>query len=402
MTYISPTYTPGVPSLAFTTGGVCYSGDPGYGTLPCGYVSRHYRSQHNVEAIQFSVAQTPPVEIIPHHLFSDVEFYAGYPFTDPAGYQPFGDARLSYDPFAGTVIVNRSPSRRVNVDHGLIRSPLAPVMKQDAGVDLALYGGGIMSPVITPSPLGRCYLAASIIPVKDLGGEPVYLQLWDADQLLNPPPSGEVEPLKEWPLSAGVGQRIRTVQPFNIGEYAPPGTTFVVSLVQPRSTAVNSWAVEGLSFYDEGAYWEFSVDGGQHWLPALGIKNNRFGILNFQNPGNDLMWRVTFTQWGISVTDMTLRPVYEGDPFNSRGYSFRGPNLEFTDVFSSVLTDPAFQSGGSYLPGTLYKAIGPTANQVLQSGPIQLPPQAPPVLTNRGQQRGVGLPLPVPAEPAIT
>jgi hypothetical protein len=355
-----------------------------------------YRSFHDVEAVQFATAQTPPVPLIANDTFDDVGVYSGYDWRDITRFTKAGDATVAYDPFGHSAVVTRVPSQAVATNHSLIRSPLFPVMSETTSEGNILIGGGLLSPVVHPSAVGRCFAAARIVPVRPLSN-PVYLMLLDATDT-NLPVNERV--LTQWPLNGGPGQRVETVQPFDIGEYAPAGTPLQLALFQ-EDESPNSWAVEGLSFYDEGIYWEFSCDGGSTWYPAMGIKNNAYGILSFPTPGNRLMWRATLTQPHMAVTDLIVRPVYAGDPFTARGYGSRGPTLEFTDVFASYLDDPLAQPSQAYLPGSPY-TTGPQASQVGGVvGPIQVTSAPiPPIPVNSGV--GIGLPLPVPAELTVT
>jgi hypothetical protein len=257
---------------------------------------------------------------------------------------------------------------------------------------VVLIGGGLLSPSITPSTHGLCYAAARIVPIQPLT-DPVFLQLIDAT-------TNQI--VQQWPLRGATGQQIQGIFPFSIGQYAPSGTPLQLALVQEDDSA-NAWMVLGLSFYDEGIYWQFSVDGGTTWSAAMGIRNNRYGILSFPNPGNELMWKATFYQPDIIVSGIELRPHYQGDPFTARGYGFRGPTLEFTDVFASIYTDPLFNPDQAILPRTSYNPVINRDQIGLLTGPIPVigvPISGGGVVTTTTS--GVGLPLPIPAEPSVS
>lgn len=374
----SPTWTPGSLSSGLT--------------VPVSAQSYVYSSFHPVEAIQFATVQSLPVELIPNDQFQDSAHYSTYNWTNPTDWTQTGDATIAFDPSSRSAVVTRVPSPGVNPAHGLIRPPVAPVMAESSQAAVALTGGGLLSPQITPSAQGLCYAAARIVPIRPLSN-PVWLQLIDASTHTV---------VHQWPLTGGVGQQIQGIYPFTIGQYAPAGTVLQLALVQEDNDA-NAWVVQGLSFFDEGIYWQFSVDGGTTWFAAMGIRNNYYGILSFPTPGNRLMWKVTFYQPQMVVSGIELRPHYQGDPFTARGYGYRGPTLEFTDTFASIYTDPLFNPNQAVLPRTSYNPVLNRDQVGLTLGPI------PVIGGTTGGGGGIvttthapGLPLPIPAEPGVS
>jgi hypothetical protein len=419
-----PVWTPG--SLSSSQG------------APAQAVSYPYYSHHNVDGIQFASVQSLPVELIPNDQFQDSAHYSTYNWSNPNDFTQTGDATISFDPLANVAIVTRVATAAVTPAHGLIRPPVAPVMAEPSQMAVDLIGGGIKSPVFTPSVQGVCYIAAKVVPIQPLSN-PVLLQLLNAN-------NGTV--LAQWPMSGGVGQRMQSIYQIMIGQYAPSGTPLQLALVQEDDSA-NAWAVEGLSFFDEGIFWEFSCDGGNSWYPGLGIRNNQYGILRFSNPSNQLLWRVTFYQPGMTVSAVELRPLYQGDsfiangnvggggtepmgwdiqawdtstwdetsapagrilaatsaltpgtPFMDRGYGYRGPTLEFTDSFASIWTDPLFDPRQAILPRTSYNPIINRDQIGIPSGPIPVVTPPPPPVVTITTVAGSGLPFTLPSNPA--
>lgn len=305
-------------------------------TPPVSAQSKAYASFHNVESIQFATVQSNPLQLIPNDKFQDSVFFETYEWLSSASWLSTGDANISFNPPINAAVISRYPSPTVPIGHSMIRPTVAPIMAELGSMASALSQGGIISPPVTPSAQGRLYIAAQVIPLIAVpASNPIQLQLIGTGSTI----------LNTWDLSGVAGQPIVVYYPFNVGDFGPP-QPLQVALTQV-GTAQASWAVKALSLFDEGIVWEFSVDGGNTFYPAIGIRNNPYGILTFPPPTipaptNQLVWKATFYQSNMIINSLELRPIYQGTPLLDRAIGSRGPSLEFTNTYASIYTSPLF------------------------------------------------------------
>jgi hypothetical protein len=298
--------------------------------------SKAFASFHNVESIQFATVQSNPLQLIPNDKFQDTAFFQTYEWLSSSSWLSTGDANISFNPSINAAVISRYPSPTVSIGHSMIRPTVSPVMAELGSMASALSQGGIISPPVTPSAQGRLYIAAQVIPLIAVpASNPIQLQLIGTGSTI----------LNTWNLSGVAGQPIVVYYPFNVGDFGPP-QPLQVALTQV-GTQQASWAVQALSLFDEGIVWEFSVDGGNTFYPAIGIRNNPYGILTFPPPTivgstNQLVWKVIFYQPNMIINSLELRPIYQGTPLLDRAIGSRGPSLEFTNTYASIYTSPLF------------------------------------------------------------
>lgn len=354
--------------------------------------SKPLPSRHNVSAVQFATTQTPPVQVVPDHDFLDPALTQTN-WTDPDAWHRVGDAQLLYSVFDNTVLMKRvvAPVRRA-IEHipGLPRPVIDPAFRQetftieDEEAEQALFGG-IESPPLTLSSEGRVYAAVRFTLESDLTN-PLLLQIvavsngtvlvekeigghqgemieeyvgYDIGSFYVPPPppvlyanrSGILDRLVQHPF---------TDEPPDMLPPPPPVPVTAdgvvrVRLIQ-RGKSDDLIRVDTLSLFDEGIIWEFSVNGGNDWYRAKGIRNNADGVLVFPEPGRELVWRVRAARPNMTVSSLRIRPWYLGVDNARDSGAHRGPNVSVFDHIPPIHSDPEFTTWRKPIPQSWFYA----------------------------------------------
>ena len=307
--------------------------------LPATVKSKTYLSYHNVIGVQFATVQSDAVQLIPNDTMSD----------GLTGWTPVGTGFLTYDVNTKSLVITQGVYTPLPIvgGHSLVRPPVSPVMAE-AAVSVSGSSAGIISPLVSPSANGQLYAGVKFTPLTPLG-EPLELQLIANSTVV-----------KTWVIYGYPNQQQIQVFPFSVGEYAPPGTQLQLQLIQSiTGSSGNVWSVQALSLFDEGIYWEFSVDGGFTWYPGTSIRNNPYGYLEFPQPDNALVWRATFYQSNLALNEIEIRPIYQQAPFLNRALGMSGPTVEFTNNFIQTSTDPLFNQKQLPIPRSWYNSSSP-------------------------------------------
>lgn len=302
--------------------------------LPTSVQSLPYLSYHNVIGVQFATIQSDSLQLISNDHFTN----------GSTGWTSVGAGIMTVDTTTQSLIINQAQTTTVSFGHSLIRPPVSPVMAESAS-SVSASTAGIISPAVTPSANGTLYAAVKVTPLTSLHN-PLLLQLINANT---------TAVLNTWQIVGYPNQQQVQVFPFQVGEFAPSGTPLQLQLVESTPGASSDvWSVQALSLFDEGMYWQFSPNGGYTWYAALGVKNNPYGYVQFTNPGNQLVWKVTFYQPNLSLNELEIRPVYAGSPFLDQALGLRGATVEFTDNFVQIDTDPLFNQSQLPIPRSWY------------------------------------------------
>lgn len=322
--------------------------DPGFLTseghqIPTSAMSRVFYSKDNVKAIQFATVQSDPVQLIFDHTFRDPALQT-YLWDDPDNFQRVGDAQLIYDKSDFSVVNIRHvipPPKAVTRSGTIVQPIVSPVFRQEdfqVADDAAAAEtiGGLMTGAVPLSTEGRAYAAARFTMMTDQSS-PIYLRVYDDD--------GDVL-LAEREFTARKGETVEGYIGFNIPDDA---TAVYIQLVQ-EGKSDDLWKVYALSLFDEGMIWEFSVDGGSNWYPAMEIRNNENGILTFPRPGNQLRYRLRGFRDNRWVSAIKIRPHYV-ETGNARPTGTnRGPNVSVYDHDVPIQADPLFTTWTEPIP----------------------------------------------------
>jgi len=237
--------------------------------------------------------------------------------------------------------------------------------------------GGIQSPLVKTSPNGLIHAAARITAITDLTNQ-LWVQIVDEDD----------EVLVEEPIVAKRGDTVEWTASYFLGDYGKesfylpefgyrtivdepvrlvfaredelvdqgtnpepvvPGYLFRVRLIQ-KGPSTDTWMVDRLSLFDESLVWEFSVDGGNNYIPAYTIKNNPHGLLTFPRPGNALRWRLTAYRANLHLSAVQIRPQYVNHPTHRFSNPQRGPNVSVYDQWLPIQEDPEFKRWSRPVP----------------------------------------------------
>lgn len=343
-----------------------------------------YPTKNRVRAIQFATQQTDAIQIIPDDKFRDPGL-AYSTWEDPHEWHRVGDATLIYTAAEQQVLIRRAVSTVTDSDPynmGLEQPPVHPVF---ATTEQGIFSsdpqdiGGIASPVVQTAANGMLHAAARITAVTDITN-PLYVQIVDADGviLIEEPITAKRGDTVEWTASyylgdytgtvttyvANYGNRTivdNTVHPVFAGLPAlvdsnggpggeqTPGYLFRVRLVQ-KGRSQDIWLVDRLSLFDDSIVWEFSVDGGQTYIPVYGVRNNPNGLVSFARPGTLLRFRVTGLRANLHISAIQIRPHYIHRPTHRLYNPWRGPNASTFDHFPPIQEDPEFKRWSNPVP----------------------------------------------------
>jgi hypothetical protein len=365
------------------------------GPVPMQATSTPIRSFHPIRAIQFATIQSDPIQLLPDDSFSDPTL---------ASWSAYGDASLTYDQTTRSVIIRRHPAtmtHQLSDAHSPVNTLVHPTFDyrtQTVPITPPITPGGIQSGVVVPSQRGRIYAAARIFFDSDLSA-PVKLQIVDANN----------EVLAEEVVTGNRGQMVETYIGHTLGDSAlvpPPGTPPTWPQFGPRglirppvtplltdtplvrtgasagtqsgsgtladdsrikvrviqdTLTTDSWRLGALSLFDDGILWEFSIDGGSSFFPALQIRNNAEGVLSFPSGAtmNSLVWKATAYQKNRSVSALKIRPLYSGVVSARTNAVQRGPNYSTWDHFYTTDGDPEFNDWTLPIPKQWFLAYKP-------------------------------------------
>lgn len=337
-------FTYGAPN--FVPGQLNTIGTP----LPVFAQSVIYQTFHNIVGVQFATVQSNAVQLIPNDRFQNSTYYQTYNWNLSTDFQPSGSAALSFDATTNSVVINHSNQAAIVPGHSLIRPPVSPVLAEIAQGAGSLVVSGLLSPQVTPSLHGRLYAAVKFTPLTPLHN-PIQLQL-----LLGGATPSSQTVLNTWNITGNYNQQQTSIFAFNVGDYAPSGTNLQLQVVQSNTGSQNDiFSVQALSLFDEGIYWQFSVDAGTTWWPGMGVKNNPYGVVQFPAPGNKFMWQATFYQPNLILNEVEFRPLYQGSSaFLDPALGMKGATVEFNDIWAQIQTDPLFNQTRVPVPRNWY------------------------------------------------
>lgn len=344
-------------------------------------VSRVMPSISDVRGIQYATTQTEAYQILPDDQLLDIA----------DNWVPYGDAMIDQLGLGGAV-----------VQRGLVRNTYEALEQLDVpteGVtdysDLealgdwgnvegglvvdGAFGGGIQSQPFAPSSSGRIYGAVKVSASQPLNA-PIIVQLIsvDADLVLSQQtytPSigetvaiittytvGNASTLLQWADMEGtnIGETVNTYGDLESTTYGshetnPIGGDVILRIYQEGETT-DTFVVQQASVFDDAVVWEFSVDGGTTFFAAPDIRNDPNGVMLFDTPGNELVWRVRAYRAGVHISALAVRPWYGGmlsGVLPKNGVA-QGPNRNLVDDYPPIVNDPMFQQWHSAVPREWY------------------------------------------------
>jgi hypothetical protein len=340
--------------------------------------SKTLPSKSRVWGLQFATQQSEAVQIVPDDKFQDPALSTNT-WEDPNRWHRHGDATVVYDATDQSVLNIRDadfssffPGR----GPGFIHEPFDPTfsyIEDESTSEILSTEGGIESPLVLASEQGMVHAAVRFTALTNLTNA-LTLQIVASD--------GTV--VAEEQFNAAMGETVEGYVSYVIGSYedalvshfvgrgldhplhptfagedelasegetggAGGGSLFRVRLIQSGGAAQDRWKVRRLSFFDESITWEFSVDGGETFVPALGgVRNNPHGAISFPEPADSLVFRVRAYRGGLNVNALQIRPWYEGQRGSQHAYLARGGNVSEYDDVTPVEEDPDFKRW--YLP----------------------------------------------------
>lgn len=266
--------------------------------------SKVHESRRPVTAVQFATQQTGTVQVIPDDEFKNPNLSV-YDFDSTDQWHHSGDGIAFWDPNFGTVRVTRDPSvldAFYAPDTPVVHPPVSPVLASGFGRTITLdvsSTGGISSPTVAISPRGTLTAATRVAAVNELQGD-LYLRIYGSDGTTL---------LAERSFRPKVGVPTELVLPYTIGQN--PGVESAVQIrVEQDGPWRDSWAMYALSAFDASVLWEFSVDGGDTWVPGTPTRGLRFGVVDFPEPGPSLKWRVVAYRNNTVIDAIRIRPWY--------------------------------------------------------------------------------------------
>lgn len=335
------------------TPGFTWSFDPGYlhSTAPGDLVevtSRVFASLHNVTAVQFATQQADPVQLVPNDDFRDPAM-ATYDWTDPDYFLRVGDAQLIYSPSDHSVLNLRyvvPPPMALDRTGGMVQDVVQPVFSERtvevANEEAAAETiGGLATPLVALSPEGRVYAAVRLTLDTDLTS-PLLLQIVTDD--------GTV--LASRSLTGRRSQTMEEYLPYDITQAEVPVRARLVQM----GKSDDAWRVDTLSVFEDAILWDFSVNGGTDWHPAIGIRNNATGVMTFPVAGNQLRFRARTYRDNQWISAFKIRPWYVGQKNARPSSTHRGPNLSYYDHDVPIDEDPMFTAWTKPLPYAWYSA----------------------------------------------
>lgn len=306
--------------------------------------SRTFFSREPIKALQFATVQSEPVQLVPDHFFRSPSL-GTYEWDDPDSFRQIGDATLVYDPTDFSVINFRyvKPIQKfLDRVGGLVQPIIQPVFGErpfevrDAQAEAATFGG-MKTSLVGLSEQGRAYAAVRFTMLTDQT-EPLILRVrdnTDGDAIL-----AELE------ITGRKGELVEEYIGFDI----PDAVTVVfMELLQEGKTS-DQWKVNAISCFDEAIFWEFSVNGGGAWYPALEVKNNENGIMTFPDLGTQLRFRVTGYRVNRWISAIKLRPHYIAYGNARPVGTHRGPNVSLYDHDIPIHDDPLFTNWTKPVP----------------------------------------------------
>lgn len=303
-----------------------------------------FASLQPVEAVQFATQQSDAAQLLTDDTFQSPAL-STYAWNAPDSWQFDGDASVFYDAASKAVRITRDPDIASTLTGGgdpINRDIIDPVLATTRAVTpntaIAAYGG-LKSAPVTVSPRGMLHAACRVTVLSTLTA-PLWLQIVAADGV------------------TVVAERSFTPTPNVVTEHTlayaigtHPGTTGTVTTrVVQKGAHRGNWMIHALSLFDDGYVWEFSVDNGTSWLPALDIRNNQEGVLRFPNPGTVLRWRFTAYRRNIVLSMVKIKPWYSGRVLGRLSFPQRGPNLSIYDDEQPIQDDPDFTSWPNPIP----------------------------------------------------
>lgn len=301
------------------------------------------RSASEVVGVQFATTQTPPPQVAPDDDFRDPMLGSGsYDWNSQGLWHKVGDANPEY-----------------------LRSVHSIKVTRNEGTF-----GGIESPLIQPSDSGRLYVAARVKLEQDLSA-PLFIQVigHDGTLLTEQAITGMAGQTLEWYVGHTIGSvTLRSPSVSGIAaplsKIIPTGNEFQTN-TNPLDTHVrirviqkglysDIFTLDTLSLFDEGILWEWSVDGGTTWIPALDARNNVNGVVTFPQPGKELRWRVHGLRPDLNVTSLKIRPWYRGRHTGAPARPQRGPNVSTWDHTPPIWDDAEFTEWPSPIPRHWY------------------------------------------------
>lgn len=259
-----------------------------------------------VTELQFATQQTPPQQIMPDDQFRDTAL-ASSTFEDDASWHSYGDGRVLWDSTRQGVLVTRNPASVVTyieLDTPIIHPPITPVFTSTptvTSVISASASGGIESPEVVPSKGGLLNVAIRLTPLSTLQGS-LYIQLIGSDG---------TTVLMEKEVTSQPGVQVEAVMPYVLNSQPLLEGTVRVRLVQ-KGPFRDEWIMNTFSLFDDGMLWEFSNDSGVEWMPAIRVRNNFAGIVNFPKDSNSIKWRCTMYRQSVGIDMIDIRPWHKG------------------------------------------------------------------------------------------
>lgn len=336
--------------------------------------SKTLPSTHRVRALQFASRQTLPLQVAPDDDFRDPAL-AVASWSDLEAWHVVGTATPTYLPETHSVHLDRGEAAEPEYQPytgGLMQQPDHPAFAVRAlfGGGIVITGlGGLESPLIRPSGPGRMYAAARVVLDTDLSA-PLWIQIVSktGDVLAEESKTGRKGERLEW----HVGHSIATItspRPHASGLVdapdhpvltdatitSPPGPLddhVRVRLIQ-KGESGDKFTVDTLSLFDEAIEWEFSVDDGLTWVPALDARNNPYAVVTFPEPGKRLRWRVVGHRPDLSIASVSIRPWYVGRPV-ADAWPQQGPNVSTYDHIPPITADPEFGGWPGPIPQAWY------------------------------------------------
>jgi hypothetical protein len=135
----------------------------------------------------------------------------------------------------------------------------------------------------------------------------------------------------------------------------PSSQNIAIRLIQ-KSPTLDYWFTQAAALFWDPVVWEFSCDGGITFWGAGDIRNNPNGTLLFPyklTNYNNLQWRVTSYSGDVTVSNLTIRPWYQGMP---QGMPPRptqlgqGPNIVPSDHYGPIARDPKWMVWSKPIP----------------------------------------------------
>lgn len=348
-------------------------------------------SYRMIRGFQFATTQSPAAQLLPDSEFTDASLQH---------WKPYGSAVISSDSFydknvggVAKVVIDGSQILWSLIEQtfsswqaieDLNPSPYLPRWEDMESRSFSALSGGITNvDPITPSSVGRIFVAARVLTPNGLTG-PLNLDLINGDGSLLARAVANVGSNKmteffleyrigDQPIEAATWDQVCARGSWNneqaVGDWdqvaditLPPVEckNMTVSLYQDGVSTASVWYVDSLAFFDDAILWEFSRDGGQNFYPVFDIRNDSSGVFIFPSldaastgNGSQFIWRLTGGAPDQNVSSLVIRPWYDSLLFGTRPTRLNthgGPNLSPYDHFPEVQDDPRFKMWSSPIP----------------------------------------------------